>query len=87
MVSHDLHMVMAASDRVICLNGHVCWEGKPTVVSAAPEYRRCSGFGTRERSRSTATTTTSAMAGEACAHGTRTGRMGKVSTSTAPGRG
>ena len=47
MVSHDLHVVMAASDRVICLNGHVCCEGTPTVVSAAPEYRSLFGFGTQ----------------------------------------
>jgi len=46
MVSHDLHVVMAASDRVICLNGHVCCEGTPTVVSAAPEYRALFGHGT-----------------------------------------
>jgi zinc transport system ATP-binding protein len=39
LVSHDLHVVMRKSDRVICLNGHVCCEGTPTVVSAAPEYR------------------------------------------------
>ena len=49
MVSHDLHVVMAASDRVICLNGHVCCEGTPTVVSAAPEYRALFGFGTQGR--------------------------------------
>jgi zinc transport system ATP-binding protein len=46
MVSHDLHVVMAASDRVICLNGHICCEGTPTVVSAAPEYRALFGHGT-----------------------------------------
>jgi zinc transport system ATP-binding protein len=46
MVSHDLHVVMLASDRVICLNGHVCCEGSPTVVSAAPEYRALFGLGT-----------------------------------------
>lgn len=46
MVSHDLHVVMSASDRVICLNGHVCCEGAPHVVSAAPEYRALFGFGT-----------------------------------------
>ena len=39
LVSHDLHVVMRKSDRVICLNGHICCEGTPTVVSAAPEYR------------------------------------------------
>ncbi|MDQ2066902.1 metal ABC transporter ATP-binding protein [Xinfangfangia sp. CPCC 101601] len=47
MVSHDLHVVMAASDRVICLNGHVCCEGSPQVVSSAPEYRALFGLGTQ----------------------------------------
>ena len=37
---------MSASDRVICLNGHVCCEGTPKVVSAAPEYRALFGAGT-----------------------------------------
>lgn len=46
MVSHDLHVVMSASDRVICLNGHVCCEGAPHIVSAAPEYRALFGLGT-----------------------------------------
>ncbi|PZR00752.1 MAG: zinc ABC transporter ATP-binding protein ZnuC [Cereibacter sphaeroides] len=47
MVSHDLHVVMAASDRVICLNGHVCCEGSPKVVANAPEYRALFGLGTQ----------------------------------------
>lgn len=47
MVSHDLHVVMAASDRVICLNGHVCCEGTPATVSTAPEYRALFGLGTQ----------------------------------------
>jgi zinc transport system ATP-binding protein len=47
MVSHDLHVVMAASDRVICLNGHICCEGAPKVVSNAPEYRALFGLGTQ----------------------------------------
>lgn len=46
MVSHDLHVVMSASDRVICLNRHVCCEGTPMIVSNAPEYRRLFGAGT-----------------------------------------
>ncbi len=46
MVSHDLHVVMSASDRVVCLNRHVCCEGAPKVVSAAPEYRALFGLGT-----------------------------------------
>ncbi|MCK8462768.1 metal ABC transporter ATP-binding protein [Aliiroseovarius sp. S1339] len=47
MVSHDLHVVMSASDRVICLNGHVCCEGTPHVVRDAPEYRALFGHGTQ----------------------------------------
>lgn len=46
MVSHELHVVMSASDRVICLNGHVCCEGHPEVVASAPEYRALFGTGT-----------------------------------------
>ncbi len=47
MVSHDLHVVMAASDRVLCLNGHVCCEGTPEIVADAPEYRALFGTGTQ----------------------------------------
>ncbi|MGE3476651.1 MAG: ATP-binding cassette domain-containing protein [Rhodospirillaceae bacterium] len=32
LVSHDLHVVMAATDRVYCLNGHICCSGKPEDV-------------------------------------------------------
>jgi len=32
LVSHDLNIVMAATDRVYCLNGHICCSGKPTDV-------------------------------------------------------
>lgn len=46
MVSHELHVVMSASDRVICLNGHVCCEGHPEVVAQAEEYRALFGTGT-----------------------------------------
>jgi len=38
MVSHDLHLVMAATDEVICLNGHVCCSGHPDKVSVDPAY-------------------------------------------------
>ncbi|SFJ13455.1 zinc transport system permease protein [Jannaschia pohangensis] len=56
-VSHELHMVMAASDRVICLNGHVCCEGHPEHVTSAPEYRALIGTGTQGPSRSIVTNT------------------------------
>ncbi len=38
LVSHDLHLVMAATDHVVCINHHVCCEGHPETVSQAPEY-------------------------------------------------
>lgn len=43
LISHDLHVVMAATDRVICLNGHVCCSGTPTVVASSPEYKALFG--------------------------------------------
>ncbi|WP_025031664.1 ATP-binding cassette domain-containing protein [Nitratireductor aquibiodomus] len=45
MISHDLHIVMADTDTVICLNGHVCCRGEPQSVMDSPEYRKL--FGTR----------------------------------------
>lgn len=38
LVSHDLHLVMAATDKVVCLNRHVCCTGQPESVSQHPEY-------------------------------------------------
>lgn len=38
MVSHDLHLVMAKTDEVLCLNQHVCCSGTPEVVSLHPEF-------------------------------------------------
>lgn len=40
LVSHDLHLVMAASDEVLCLNTHVCCSGHPAKVSADPMYKK-----------------------------------------------
>ena len=37
-VSHDLHLVMAATDRVICLNNHVCCKGTPEAVTRNPAF-------------------------------------------------
>ncbi len=39
MVSHDLHLVMSATDRVLCLNQHICCQGTPEHVIANPHYR------------------------------------------------
>lgn len=43
MVSHELHLVMAAADSVICLNQHICCTGRPEMVSRDPAYLRLFG--------------------------------------------
>jgi len=45
MVSHDLHLVMAKTDEVLCLNHHICCSGAPEVISTHPEF--ISMFGPR----------------------------------------
>ena len=43
LISHDLHLVMASTDLVVCLNGHVCCQGTPMVVAESPEYHELFG--------------------------------------------
>ena len=43
MISHDLHVVMSASNRVICLNGRICCQGEPQSVASSPEYKAMFG--------------------------------------------
>lgn len=43
MVSHDLHLVMAATDRVLCLNQHVCCSGTPESVTNDPAFQELFG--------------------------------------------
>jgi zinc transport system ATP-binding protein len=43
LVSHDLHMVMAAADHVICLNRHICCEGDPRAVADDPAFLQLFG--------------------------------------------
>lgn len=38
MISHDLHLVMAKTDEVVCLNHHICCHGRPEQVSVDPSY-------------------------------------------------
>lgn len=38
MVSHDLHVVMSGTDRVVCLNKHICCDGMPEAISEHPEF-------------------------------------------------
>lgn len=43
LISHDLHVVMAATDTVICMNGHVCCSGPPETVATSPDYAKLFG--------------------------------------------
>jgi zinc transport system ATP-binding protein len=43
MVSHDLHLVMSATDHVICLNHHICCEGHPHSVQGDPAFANLFG--------------------------------------------
>lgn len=43
LISHDLHIVMAQTDTVVCLDGHVCCSGTPQTVAASAEYRQLFG--------------------------------------------
>ena len=45
MVSHDLHLVMAASDHILCLNRHICCHGSPEAVASNPAFRHMLGDG------------------------------------------
>ena len=44
MVSHELHLVMAATDHVLCLNRHVCCSGHPEHVARDPAYLQLFGI-------------------------------------------
>jgi zinc transport system ATP-binding protein len=44
MISHELHVVMRQTDRVICLNQHICCQGKPEIVGESPEYQLLFGL-------------------------------------------
>ncbi|MDZ4790364.1 MAG: metal ABC transporter ATP-binding protein, partial [Hyphomicrobiales bacterium] len=44
LISHDLHMVMKASDQVICLNRHICCQGRPHAVANDPAYQKLFGL-------------------------------------------
>ena len=43
LISHDLHVVMSATDFVVCLNGHVCCSGTPQVVAKNDQYQELFG--------------------------------------------
>ena len=43
LVSHDLHIVMAETDTVVCLNGHVCCSGSPKAVTNSDQFQNLFG--------------------------------------------
>ena len=43
LISHDLHVVMSATDYVVCLNGHVCCCGTPKDVAKSDHYKELFG--------------------------------------------
>lgn len=43
MISHDLHLVMAATDLVLCINQHLCCSGHPEAISRHPAFVRLLG--------------------------------------------
>lgn len=45
LISHDLHLVMARTDEVICLHHHVCCSGSPESVVRDPAYHSLFGSG------------------------------------------
>ncbi len=43
LISHDLHVVMAETDMVVCLNEHVCCRGAPHAVAGSGEFQALFG--------------------------------------------
>jgi zinc transport system ATP-binding protein len=74
LISHDLHVVLGASDRVVCLNRHVCCEGVPGTVAGHPEYVRLFGpdaaasFGLYSHRHDHTHTLSGDVAGSGCGH-------------------
>lgn len=49
MVSHDLHLVMAATDHVVCINHHICCSGHPEHVTNDPSFTELFGISGSEQ--------------------------------------
>lgn len=43
LISHDLHLVMSATDRVLCMQNHICCSGSPQEISVHPTYQKLFG--------------------------------------------
>ncbi len=49
IISHELHLVMATTDQVLCLNRHVCCSGHPDQVASHPAYLELFGLDGAQR--------------------------------------
>ena len=43
LISHDLNFVMSKTEKVICLNTHICCQGAPKEINANPAYQQLFG--------------------------------------------
>jgi zinc transport system ATP-binding protein len=43
MISHDLHIVMSSTKKVICLNHHICCQGEPKIIAKNPYFKEIFG--------------------------------------------
>ncbi|MDA7705319.1 ATP-binding cassette domain-containing protein [Rickettsiales bacterium] len=43
MVSHDLHIVMSSTKKVICLHHHICCQGEPKIIAQNPDFKEIFG--------------------------------------------
>ena len=43
LISHDLHLVMRATDKVMCMQNHICCSGTPQEISVHPTYQKLFG--------------------------------------------
>jgi zinc transport system ATP-binding protein len=48
MVSHDLHVVMKSTNKVLCLNQHLCCSGHPNIISENKDFQKIFGTGFEE---------------------------------------
>lgn len=43
MISHDLHIVMSSTKKVICLHRHICCQGEPKIIAKNPDFKKIFG--------------------------------------------
>jgi zinc transport system ATP-binding protein len=43
MISHDLHIIMSSTKKVICLNHHICCQGESKIIAQNPDFKEIFG--------------------------------------------